>query len=124
MAEKIIGSWHCPATSVDAEIYVTFTSSNTFALYQKVGDGGFRSYNGTWELTNSDNKYLLSGEYNDGEPWGATYEATSTGDDVITLTAEGVSETYSRVEAIPEDVLSSSVVVVKSQGEESSHGYF
>ena len=113
LAEKIVGDWHCQATSVDAEIYVTFTTEGTFALYQKIGEGAFRLYNGTYTLAGT----VLSGKYNDGSAWGASYEVTSSDSDTLTLTAEGVVETYGRVTGgIPEEVLASCVTVVKSNG--------
>lgn len=113
LAEKIVGDWHCQATSVDAEIYVTFTAEGTFALYQKIGEGAFRLYNGTYTLAGT----VLSGKYNDGSAWGASYEVTSSDSDTLTLTAEGVVETYGRVTGgIPEEVLASCVTVVKSNG--------
>lgn len=113
LAEKMVGDWNCHATSVDAEIYVTFTAEGTFALYQQIGEGAFRLYNGTYTLAGS----ALSGQYNDGTAWGASYEVSSDDDNVIMLTAEGVTETYERVSGgIPEDVLASCVTVVKSGG--------
>ena len=113
LAEKLVGDWNCHATSVDAEIYVTFTSEGTFALYQQIGEGAFRLYNGTYTLTGS----VLSGQYNDGASWGTSYEVSATGTDTLTLTAEGVTETYGRVTGgIPEEVLAGCVTVVKSDG--------
>lgn len=111
LEEKMVGHWHCPAVSVDAEIYVTFDAEGTFALYQQIGEGAFRLYNGRWELAGTS----LSGQYNDGTPWGASYEVVSPDDNTLTLTAEGVSETYSRIaDGIPEEVLASCVTVVRS----------
>ena len=111
LEEKMVGHWHCPAVSVDAEIYVTFDAEGTFALYQQIGEGAFRLYNGRWELAGTS----LSGRYNDGTPWGASYEVVSPDDNTLTLTAEGVSETYRRIaDGIPEEVLASCVTVVRS----------
>lgn len=111
LEEKMVGDWHCTAASVDAEIYVTFAAEGTFALYQQIGEGAFRLYNGTWELAGTS----LSGQYNDGASWGASYEVVPTDDNTLTLTAEGISETYSRIAGgIPEEVLASCVTVVKS----------
>ena len=42
LADKLVGDWHCSATSTDAEIYATFTAEKTFVLYQQVGEGAFR----------------------------------------------------------------------------------
>lgn len=45
-------------------------STGVFTLYQKLGAGKYRSFDGKWTLTDS----TLSGTYSDGKPWGATYE--------------------------------------------------
>lgn len=111
LQDKMIGDWHCSAASLDAEIYVTFTTDKTFALYQQIGEGAFRVYNGTWSLEET----MLNGQYNDGTPWATEYTVTIDGDN-MTLTAEGIAESYSRInEGIPEEVLKSCVTVVKSE---------
>lgn len=113
LEEKMTGDWHCTAVSVDAEIYVTFTAEKTFNLYQQIGEGAYRLYNGTWSLDGS----TLTGKYNDGTSWATSYEVVSTDEDTLTLTAEGISETYKRISGgIPEEVLASCVTVVKSEG--------
>ena len=120
MAEKLIGDWHCTAASTDAEIYVTFRAEKTFTLYQQIGEGAFRVYNGTYVLsagTGEGAGYVLSGKYNDGTPWGTSYELKSEDGNRFTLTGEGITETYDRVESgIPAEVIASSVTVVKSEG--------
>lgn len=120
MAEKLVGDWHCTSTSTDAEIYVTFTPEKTFVLYQQIGEGAFRVYNGTYVLsagTGEGAGYVLSGKYNDGTPWGTSYELKSEDGNRFTLTGEGITETYDRVESgIPAEVIASSVTVVKSEG--------
>jgi hypothetical protein len=116
LEEKIIGDWHCTAKSVKAEIYVTFTTEKTFALYQQIGEGSYRVYNGTWSIDGT----TLRGQYNDGSSWATSYEVASTDDNTLSLTAEGITETYSRVSGgIPEEVLASCVTVVKSKGVET-----
>lgn len=116
LEEKFIGDWHCSATSVDAEIYVSFSADKTFALYQQIGEGAFRVYNGTWSLEGN----RLGGQYNDGTRWGSEYDVTSADDNTLTLTAEGISETYRRVNGgIPEEVLKSCVTIVRSEGAET-----
>ena len=113
LEEKLAGDWHCTAASIDAELYVSFAADKTFSLYQQIGEGAFRVYNGTWSLSGS----TLSGQYNDGTSWATSYEVVSTDEDTLTLTAEGISETYKRISGgIPEEVLASCVTVVKSEG--------
>lgn len=119
MAEKLVGDWHCTAASTDAEIYVTFRAENTFTLYQQIGEGAFRVYNGSYRLgaISDGSTYVLSGEYNDGTAWGTSYELKSEDTNCFTLTGEGITETYDRMETgIPAEVIASSVTVVKSEG--------
>ena len=65
------------------EVVMTFNADNTFALEQKLGAGRFRSYSGTWQLTDT----KLSGKYSDGKAWGAAYEVAREGD-VLTMTPD------------------------------------
>lgn len=115
MAEKLVGDWHCTSTAIDAEIYATFNAENTFVLYQQIGEGAFRVYNGTYELKAEGSQHTLAGTYNDGTPWGAEYVLNMSGADAMTLTAADITETYTRVPTgIPAEVTASAVVVVKS----------
>jgi hypothetical protein len=120
MEEKLVGDWHCSSTVIDAEIYVTFTAAKTFILYQQIGEGAFRIYNGIYEFTvpaDGSAQAVLTGEYNDGTPWGTGYHVSGFDGNVMTLTGAGVAETYSKINGgIPEDVLRSAVTVVKSEG--------
>ena len=124
LAEKLMGDWHCTAVSTEAEIYATFTAENTFVLYQQIGEGAFRVYNGTYELAvqdGTDALAVLTGRYNDGTEWGASYKVTSLDDTSMTLAAEGVTETYTRIDGgIPEEVTASCVTVVKSESDEEA----
>ena len=120
LADKLVGDWHCTSTSTDAEIYVRFTAEKTFRLWQQIGEGAFRVYNGTYVFTpqeGTDVQAVLTGEYNDGTPWGTEYQVSGMDGEVMTLTAEGITETYDKIkDGIPEEVLKSAVTVVKSEG--------
>ena len=116
--EKLYGDWFCHSTSLtstDVYVYVTF-NGDSFVIYQKIGEGSYRVYQGTYTLTaDATGGYILSGKYNDGTPWGAEYIVESTSNDIITLTAGEVTETYTRVSGgIPEDVRNSADAGVKS----------
>ena len=117
--EKLYGDWFCHSTSLtstDVYVYVTF-NADSFILYQKIGDGAYRVYNGTYTLTpGADGLYILTGEYSDGTPWGAEYAVLSSSNDTMVLTAGDVTETYTRVaDGIPADV-KNSAAPVKSAG--------
>ena len=116
--EKLYGDWHCKPISLSStEIYVTFTPENLFTLYQKIQQGGFKVFNGTYGLTETEDgaSYILRGEYNDGTPWGADYIIESSDKDSLTMTAGETTETYTRVEGgIPEEVRNNAEIVIKS----------
>lgn len=120
VADPIVGDWHCSAGAFKAEIYVTFTAEKTFVLYQQIGEGAYRVFNGTYQLTNAEDGIgrILTGMYNDGNPWATEYKMVMSSDTAMTLTAEGVSESYEKLsDGIPAEVIASSVTVVKSEGQ-------
>lgn len=126
--EKLYGDWFCHSTSLtstDVYVYVTF-NGDSFVLYQKIGEGSYRVYQGTYTLTaDAASGYILSGKYNDGTPWGAEYIVESTSNDIITLTAGEVTETYTRVSGgIPEDVRNSADAGVKSAESNEENRFF
>lgn len=87
----IIGTWELMDIKTKSaqigeetvEVKMTFNADNTFALEQKLGDGRFQPYSGTWQLTET----KLSGKYSDGKTWGAVYEVSREGD-VLTMTPD------------------------------------
>ena len=117
--EKLYGDWYCHSTSLtstDVHVYVTF-DVETFVLYQKIGEGAYRIYNGTYTLTQGESgSCTLTGEYSDGTPWATEYVVVSSSNDVIVFTAGDVTEVYNRVkDGIPADV-KNSASAVKSNG--------
>lgn len=118
LASKIMGDWHSTSLPVTGDIYFSLAEDNVFELYQKIGDGGYRLYRGTWSI--NEEKALLSGKYNDGSDWAASYSVTLD-KDILTLTSDNdVKEksTYKK-ESIPTEVKEGCVVVVKSEASES-----
>lgn len=116
LAEKIIGEWHCTVSDIDADIYLALTDDSKFELYQKVGEGSYRLYRGSWSMDNND---VLSGKYNDGVTWGSSYATVISEDkNSLTLTPTGTvvqeDHTYRR-ENIPASVKDGCIAVVKSE---------
>lgn len=105
----ITGEWHCIPAEFDAEVYVAFLEGGMFDLYQRVGEGRYRHFTGTWWM---DGK-TLSGNYADNTPWGSDYNVTLNGTESMTLTAtngSGEIMTYTK-ESIPTEVKSECVEV-------------
>ena len=122
--EKLYGDWYCHSTSLtstDVHVYVTFTG-DTFILYQKIGDGAYRVYNGTYTLNQGEyGSCILTGEYSDGTPWGAEYVVVSSSNDTIVFTAGDVTDVYTRVKGgIPADVKNGAATVKSNGGVDNS----
>ena len=88
--------------TVQVSVYIDFTSDGKFSLYQKLGEGRYTKYTGTFALE----KGVLSGKYSDGKAWGpynASVDKTS-----LTLEKEGGKETdvYRKIDAVPAEVTS------------------
>ena len=94
----IVAEWHLiEMTGVEAaslpEVYIDFKSDYTFEIYQKVGEGRFRKYDGTYAVAED----MVTGKYSDGEDWGSGYTAAFDGD-YMTLTADNGSGEVCRYE--------------------------
>lgn len=108
-ATGVVGIWELSSVTtkavvgdVQVSVYVDFTNGGNFTLYQKIGEGRYTKFTGTYTLT-SDGK--LSGSYSGGSSWGP-YDAAVSGE-TLTLTSAGGKEvdTYKKISAIPENVL-------------------
>lgn len=114
--ELICGQWHSTADTEMRDIYSEFTSDGKFELYQQIGEGAYRLYRGTWSMEGS----VISGMYNDGNPWAASYEVTFSGK---TMTWKSKNEAveisrYGLVDEIPQEVKENCIVVVKSENQD------
>ncbi|MBP3258283.1 MAG: hypothetical protein J6M23_09900 [Bacteroidales bacterium] len=101
----VTGSWELSNVetkvsvgSVNVSVYITFASGDSFTLYQKIGEGRYSVFTGTYTLS-SDNK--LSGKYSNNAAWGPYSAALSGGK--LTLTSAGGKEvdTYTKISSIP-----------------------
>lgn len=104
----VTGSWELSNVetkvsvgSVNVSVYITFASGDSFTLYQKIGEGRYSVFTGTYTLS-SDNK--LSGKYSNNATWGPYSAALSGGK--LTLTSAGGKEvdTYTKISSIPTSV--------------------
>lgn len=104
----VTGSWELSGVetkvsvgSVNVSVYITFDSGGSFTLYQKIGEGRYSVFTGTYTLS-SDNK--LSGKYSNNATWGPYSAALSGGK--LTLTSAGGKEvdTYTKISSIPTSV--------------------
>ena len=112
LEQKLYGDWHSTSLPIDGEIYISFSENKTFELYQKIGEGVHRLYRGTWALEES----LLTGKYNDGEDWAASYNVT-VADEVLTMISNNDAaekSVYEKTE-IPATVKETCETVVKSK---------
>ena len=112
LEEQIIGQWHSTSISVDGDIYIEFDQAKTFELYQRIGEGAYRLYRGTWNLEGD----LLTGKYNDGEDWAAAYKVSIEGDALTMTSNNDAAETSAFIRSeIPSEVKDKCTVAVKSR---------
>ena len=111
LEQKLCTEWHSTTLSLDADIYLSFEENNTFELYQKIVEGAYRLYRGTWNLEED----ILTGKYNDGEDWAAAYQISIEGE-ALTMTSKNDAaevSVYKKAE-IPSNVKEGSETIVKS----------
>ena len=110
-ADYLYGEWHSTSISVTGDVHISFTDDMKFEMFQKIGEGAYRLYRGSWNVEGD----LLTGRYNDGEDWAAAYTVTVDDRSLTMISTNDAAEksTYTRTE-IPEDVRNSSETVVKS----------
>lgn len=108
---SIVGEWHSTSLTVSGDVYLDFNDDESFEMYQKIGEGAYRLYRGTWNIEES----ILTGKYNDGEAWAASYDAVLDGNK-LTLTSKNDAAEMTEYTSctIPEEVRTGCEVVVKS----------
>lgn len=114
LASKIASEWHCTVSDIDADIYLSLGSSSDFELYQKIGEGAYRLYRGTWEL--DEDTAMLTGKYNDGTSWGSSYtvSVSEDGNSMTLSPSEEAEDQVYRKENIPSEIKEQAVVIVRS----------
>ena len=116
-----MGEWHCAPEEYDVDVYVAFTTEGTFDEYQRVGDGRYRHYAGTWEV----NKDELSGVYADGVAWGSSYKVAFSGDTMLLTSTNNSAETMTYTkEIIPEEVKESAITPFAVRANDNNERWF
>lgn len=93
--KKIAGDWFYETveSEVPVQVYASFAKDMTFQLFQKVGDGAFRRYTGTFTFDGT----VLNGVYSDKTPWKEAKSVTVDGDVLVMVgMTTGESITYVR----------------------------
>jgi hypothetical protein len=116
----IIGEWQLVSwsdgMSDEVEVYAEFKSDMTFVLYQKVQYVYFVKYTGQYLVTDN----VVSGTYDDGKAWGASYTVTLSNNGqniemVNTMNIDDIS-LFAKT-TIPQEVLNGAITMT-SRGEE------
>ena len=115
IAGNIVGEWHLTSVSGMSsvpQVYINFAQDLSFQLYQKVGDGRYRRYDGTYTVAST----VLSGKYADGQAWGSSYTVSFEGD-VLVLAADNGSAEVCKYEkkALSETDKAGAILVTKSE---------
>ena len=114
---KLSGDWYYETVESDVpvQVYVSFAKDMTFQLFQKVGDGAFRRYIGTYTFDGT----LLDGVYSDKTEWKEAKTVTIDGD-VLTAVGVKTGETITYVrKLVPATVRYHYTDAVKSMALES-----
>ena len=120
-ADRIVGEWHCAPEGYDVDVYVAFDAAGSFEEYQRLGEGRYRRFEGSWSVE----KDVLSGVYADGTKWGSAYTLSFEGN-TMTLTANNESAeaiVYTKCE-IPAEVKSEAIDPLGSETRAEEIGWF
>lgn len=104
----LIGSWHLLSSSDQApdgyDIYLDFAADGRCVVYQQLTTSAYVKYPGTYRCDGT----VLSGRYDDGTPWGVSYdfEVAAGGNTLLLVSRTGIAEesVYVRT-VIPDEVL-------------------
>ena len=110
---QIVGEWHYSGVEegVQEDIWIAFSQDMTFELYQKVGEGRYRRYDGTYTVTGS----VVSGSYSDKKKWGSDYDASFDGEKLVLTAKNGSAEvcTYEK-KALSDTDKADAILMTKS----------
>ena len=122
---SIAGEWKLysvagvPVESMDeayrTEVYINFVGDGTFEMFQKLGEGRYRLYTGTYATAGT----TVSGTYSDGKAWGSTYQTAKEGSQ-LTLTSQNANAEVCVYDSctIPGSVRSEATVATKGSDTE------
>lgn len=103
-SDDITGCWELSSVatkatvgSVQVSVYIEFSGSS-FTLYQKLGEGRYTQFTGSWSASDGS----LSGSYTGGKSWGP-YSYSLSGNS-LTLSKGSETDVYNRIDAIPASV--------------------
>ena len=113
--DQLVGDWCYEGNEggVQETVWLSFSEDRTFEMFQKIGDGAYRSVSGVFGVDAA--KKTISGIYEDNYPWKYDYGFSVEGD-VLVLTAvqlESYKVTYRR-RTIPAEVRAMSIPLTKS----------
>jgi hypothetical protein len=120
LRETYCGEWEgrlfADLAEKEPEVYAEFKSDMTFVLYQKVQYVYFVKYTGQYLVTDN----VVSGTYDDGKAWGASYTVTLSNNGqniemVNTMNIDDIS-LFAKT-TIPQEVLNGAITMT-SRGEE------
>jgi len=107
----IIGTWELSQVSTKAvtygstqvSVYLIFEKAGTFTIYQKVGDGRYKCYSGTYTYANG----VLNGTYSDSKAWASSYEASFEGNKMTLTQSSGTEKDIYVKSSIPANLINS-----------------
>lgn len=115
---EIAGIWHFEGNEAgqQVDVYLGFCPVyRTFDLYQKIGEGAYKHFTGSFTMTSS---MVLSGKYDSGISWAREYTVSRSGS-LLKLSAGDYSCEYTSADVIPEDVIDHSVPTRSTDDEDA-----
>ncbi|MGM9742079.1 MAG: S8 family serine peptidase [Candidatus Cryptobacteroides sp.] len=110
--DPVAGSWHLmTVTNIDIseiDVYLSFEQGN-FTLFQKMGEGRYRKYDGTYFIEGN----VLHGSYSGGEKFGSDYRVQRD-KDRLTLTSDSGESSIYTLSQIPDEVTGNAIKPLKS----------
>lgn len=87
------------------DVYLSFAEDGSFELFQMIGAGRFRKFDGTWTLSGE----ILTGRYSDGKAWASSYSVALDGDSLTLTGGDGKEEDTYRRTSVPQSVRDSAI---------------
>jgi hypothetical protein len=112
LSTQIVGSWHLTSSTYSGvDVWVSFSSSKTFKLYQKTSEEAMYSlFEGNYNVSGD----KVTGTYSDGASWGSSYTGSVSGS---TLTLDSGTESLSYTKASIPSTVTDNVHSTKSGSE-------
>lgn len=98
---------------IEISVYLSYASDGTFEIFQKLGEGRYRRYDGTYSVAGG----IVTGKYSGGTSWGDSYSVSIENGNSLIMTASESKAVcvYSRT-SVPSEVRSEAIDTKSASG--------